>query len=84
MEDELQRLILDIHDGAVQKLYAAASHLALLQAQLSDAPSELVLIWSQFCSAQHCLLKVHCRIFAQHSTPSVKANSRIVAFQRYC
>ena len=41
MEDELQRLILDIHDGAVQKLYAAASHLALLQAQLSDAPSEL-------------------------------------------
>lgn len=41
MEDELQRLILDIHDGAVQKLFAAASHLALLQAQLNDYPPEL-------------------------------------------
>ena len=41
MADELQRLILDIHDGAVQKLFAAASYLALLQAQLNDQPPEL-------------------------------------------
>lgn len=40
MEEELQRIILDLHDGAVQKLFAAASHLALLQAQLdAQAPA---------------------------------------------
>jgi signal transduction histidine kinase len=44
-EEELQRLILDIHDGPVQKLFAVSSHLALLQAQLSDlaAPAQAAL-----------------------------------------
>ena len=40
-EEELQRLILDIHDGPVQKLFAVSSHLTLLQAQLADGPEPL-------------------------------------------
>lgn len=40
-EEELQRIILDIHDGPVQKLFAVSSHLALLQARLADHPPEL-------------------------------------------
>ncbi|KPV53025.1 histidine kinase [Kouleothrix aurantiaca] len=39
-EEELQRIVLDIHDGPVQKLFALSSHLALLQAQLGDTPPE--------------------------------------------
>ena len=35
-EEEWQRIVLDIHDGPVQKLFALSSHLALLQAQLDD------------------------------------------------
>lgn len=35
-EEELQRIILDIHDGPVQKLFAVSSHLALLQARLAE------------------------------------------------
>lgn len=33
-EEELQRIILDIHDGPVQKLFAASSQIALLQSQI--------------------------------------------------
>ena len=40
-EEELQRIILDIHDGPVQKLFAVSSHLALLQAQIEDGPAAL-------------------------------------------
>lgn len=35
-EEELQRIILDIHDGPVQKLFAVSSHLALVQARLDE------------------------------------------------
>ncbi|GAB4216471.1 MAG: hypothetical protein OHK0022_57620 [Roseiflexaceae bacterium] len=35
-EEELQRIILDIHDGPVQKLFVVSSQLALLQARLGD------------------------------------------------
>jgi signal transduction histidine kinase len=40
-EEELQRIILDIHDGPVQKLFVVSSHLALLQGQLADQPPTL-------------------------------------------
>ncbi|MGQ9829110.1 MAG: histidine kinase, partial [Roseiflexus sp.] len=35
-EEELQRIILDIHDGPVQKLFAVSSHLTLVQARLEE------------------------------------------------
>lgn len=38
-EEELQRIILDIHDGPVQKLFALSSQLALAEAQLADWPA---------------------------------------------
>ncbi|MBK9714195.1 MAG: sensor histidine kinase [Kouleothrix sp.] len=37
-EEELQRIILDIHDGPVQKLFVVSSQLALLQSQIADSP----------------------------------------------
>jgi len=37
-EEELQRIILDIHDGPVQNLFAALSQLALLRARLGNSP----------------------------------------------
>lgn len=40
-EEELQRIILDIHDGPVQNLFVVSSHLAVLQARLADCPEEL-------------------------------------------
>lgn len=40
-EEELQRIILDIHDGPVQKLFVVSSHLALLQSQVSDLPETI-------------------------------------------
>lgn len=40
-EEELQRIILDIHDGPVQKLFAVSSHLALLQAHVDECPAGL-------------------------------------------
>ncbi|MEN9937554.1 MAG: hypothetical protein RLZZ387_4133 [Chloroflexota bacterium] len=39
-EEELQRIILDIHDGPVQKLFVISSHLALLQARVAECPDE--------------------------------------------
>lgn len=39
-EEELQRIILDIHDGPVQKLFVVSSHLALLQARLAETSDE--------------------------------------------
>ncbi len=36
-EEELQRLILDIHDGPVQKVFAALSQLSWLRTRLEDA-----------------------------------------------
>lgn len=48
-EEELQRIVLDIHDGPVQQLFAARSQLSALQArrvhaeQLSEADYDLVL-----------------------------------------
>lgn len=36
-EEELQRIVLDIHDGPVQKVFAAMSQIALLQKQLNRA-----------------------------------------------
>ncbi len=42
-EEELQRIVLDIHDGPVQNLFAALSQLSVLRARmaaLSEAPAE--------------------------------------------
>ncbi len=36
-EEELQRIVLDIHDGAVQRLFAALSQVNLLQQQVASA-----------------------------------------------
>ncbi|MEK7277630.1 MAG: sensor histidine kinase [Chloroflexota bacterium] len=44
-EEELQHIVLDIHDGPVQNLFAALSQLSLLRARmaaLSEAPAECV------------------------------------------
>jgi signal transduction histidine kinase len=38
-ERELQRIVLDMHDGPVQDIFAAVSHLQLLQRDLTDAPA---------------------------------------------
>lgn len=40
-EEELQRLILDIHDGPVQNLFVVSSHLAMLQARVAECPEDL-------------------------------------------
>src|SRR3972149_3175264 len=43
-EEELQRIVLDIHDGPVQNLFAALSQLTILRgrlASLPDAPAEI-------------------------------------------
>lgn len=37
-EEELQRIVLDIHDGPVQNLFAASSQLLFLRARASSAP----------------------------------------------
>lgn len=37
-EEELQRIVLDIHDGPVQNLFAALSQLTLLRGQLAALP----------------------------------------------
>lgn len=37
-EEELQRIILDIHDGPVQKLFAASSQIELMQSRLEQMP----------------------------------------------
>jgi signal transduction histidine kinase len=37
-EEELQRIILDIHDGPVQKLFVVSSRLSLLRSRLADGP----------------------------------------------
>ena len=37
-ERELQRIVLDMHDGPVQDIFAAVSHLQLLQRDLTDEP----------------------------------------------
>jgi signal transduction histidine kinase len=43
-EEELQRIILNIHDGPVQQLFAALSQLSLIQSHvISDAECEIVL-----------------------------------------
>jgi DNA-binding NarL/FixJ family response regulator len=34
-EEELQRLVLDVHDGPVQSLFASLSHIAVVQSRLS-------------------------------------------------
>lgn len=39
-ERELQRIVLDMHDGPVQDVFAAVSHLQLLQRELADRPAE--------------------------------------------
>ncbi len=39
-EEELQRLVLDIHDGPVQDLFAALSQLSLLRTHLSTTPRD--------------------------------------------
>ncbi len=38
-EEELQHIVLDIHDGPVQNLFAALSQLTLLRARISNLPS---------------------------------------------
>ncbi|MFL5805114.1 MAG: sensor histidine kinase [Roseiflexaceae bacterium] len=40
-EEELQRIILDIHDGPVQKLFVVSSRLALLQSRVAEWPEDL-------------------------------------------
>lgn len=40
-EEELQRVILDIHDGPIQKLFVVSSHLALLQSRVAELPNPL-------------------------------------------
>jgi signal transduction histidine kinase len=37
-EEELQRIILDIHDGPVQNLFAALSQLSVLRRRLAESP----------------------------------------------
>ncbi|MEK7312088.1 MAG: histidine kinase, partial [Chloroflexota bacterium] len=37
-EEELQRIVLDIHDGPVQNLFAALSQLSLLRARMAALP----------------------------------------------
>ena len=37
-ERELQRIVLDMHDGPVQDLFAAVSHLQLLTRELAALP----------------------------------------------
>ena len=39
-ERELQRIVLDMHDGPVQDIFAAVSHLQVLQRELTDRPEE--------------------------------------------
>lgn len=46
-EEELQRIVLDIHDGPVQNLFAALSQLSLLRARMAalpEAPAECAVI----------------------------------------
>lgn len=38
-ERELQRIVLDMHDGPVQDIFAAVSHLQLLQRDLQEQPT---------------------------------------------
>lgn len=38
-ERELQRIVLDMHDGPVQDVFAAVSHLQVLQRELADRPA---------------------------------------------
>lgn len=40
-EEELQRVILDIHDGPVQKLFAASSQLEMLDSRLAYIPEDM-------------------------------------------
>lgn len=40
-EEELQRVILDIHDGPVQKLFAASSQLEMMDSRLAFIPDEM-------------------------------------------
>jgi signal transduction histidine kinase len=40
-EEELQRIILDIHDGPVQKLFVVSSRLSLLRSRLAEGPDDL-------------------------------------------
>lgn len=39
-EREVQRLVLDLHDGPVQDIFAAVSHLQLLARSLADRPAD--------------------------------------------
>src|SRR5215813_7677675 len=39
-ERELQRIVLDMHDGPVQDIFAAVSHLQLLERGLTDEASQ--------------------------------------------
>lgn len=39
-ERELQRIVLDMHDGPVQDIFAAVSHLQLLQRELEAQPAQ--------------------------------------------
>jgi signal transduction histidine kinase len=39
-EEELQRIILDIHDGPVQNLFAALSQLSVVRRRLADFPDQ--------------------------------------------
>lgn len=39
-EEELQRIILDIHDGPVQNLFAALSQLSVVRRRLADLPDQ--------------------------------------------
>jgi signal transduction histidine kinase len=41
-EDELQLVILDIHDGPVQKLFAASSQIAALQTRMAQLPDAML------------------------------------------
>lgn len=38
-ERELQRIVLDMHDGPVQDIFAAVSHLQVLEKELADRPA---------------------------------------------
>src|SRR5688572_13778073 len=38
-EEELQRIVLDIHDGPVQNLFAALSQLSIVRRRLADFPA---------------------------------------------
>lgn len=76
-EEELQRIILDIHDGPVQKLFAVSSQLAMMQRQLEDSPAELRLGLAPTAARAAQLIES-----ALHDIRATLSSFRLAEFQR--